>query len=65
MKSMAQRAHEEMLQAKQQLQQMQQSAAERLEQLTKQALHQEQHKVTCLAMNVFTSINIVRLNNNY
>jgi len=49
MKSMAQRAHEEMLQAKQQLQQMQQSAAERLEQLTKQTIHhsveQQQHRV--------------------
>jgi len=48
---MAQRAHEEVLQAKQQLQQMQQSAAEQLEQLTKQTLHQsveQQHKVKCL-----------------
>ena len=53
MKSMAQRAHEEMLQTKQQLQQMQQSAAERLEELTKQTLHQsveQQHKVKCYCL---------------
>ena len=56
MKSMAQRTHEEVLQAKQQLQQMQQSAAERLEQLSKQTLHQsmdQQHKVMYLDVSVF------------
>ena len=43
---MAQKAHDEVLQAKQQLQQMQQSAAEKFEQLTKQTLYQsmEQQK---------------------
>lgn len=46
MKTMAQKAHDEVLQAKQQLQQMQQSAAEKYELFTKQALHQsmEQQK---------------------
>lgn len=46
MKTMAQKAHDEVLQAKQQLQQMQQSAAEKFELLTKQTLYQsmEQQK---------------------
>lgn len=46
MKTMAQKAHDEVLQAKQQLQQMQQSAAEKFEELTKQTLYQsmEQQK---------------------
>lgn len=46
MKTVAQKAHDEVLQAKQELQQMQQSAAEKFELLTKQTLLQsmEQQK---------------------
>lgn len=40
MKTMAQKAHDEVVQAKQQLQQMQKSAVEKYEQFTKQTLHQ-------------------------
>ena len=45
-KTMAQKAHDEVLQAKQQLQQMQKSAVEKFEQFTKQTLYQsmEQQK---------------------
>lgn len=56
---MAQKAHDEVLQAKQQLQEMQQSAAEKFELLTKQTLFQsmeQQKKIdkVCGMMQLFT-----------